>query len=260
MQTQKGKWRVGQLMDIPVFIHWSIVLIPFLILYIILVRQSSWEEILALCLIIFMLMFSVLAHELGHAFIAKRYNIIPTDLIFSPIGGLTRIPAHLLKGWTEIKIALAGPLVNFFIAFPLFVFLYFSDLSVSNFDPDQPLHIYNQIGLLYIFLFINGALFLFNLVPAFPMDGGRVVRAILGFFIADKKATQFAIYISFLVSTAIFLLAYYWSWYLLLIFAVVIYCYALIEFYKLKWNDTIRQKKAGPSFPPTNRPEEDLNT
>lgn len=129
----------------------------------------------------------VVLHELGHALAALRYGITTPDITLLPIGGLARLSRLPEKPVEEIVIALAGPAVNVVIALILIAFL------GATIDPAMLENIENpEPGFLARLASVNIFLVLFNLIPAFPMDGGRVLRAVLAIFMGRRRATQVA--------------------------------------------------------------------
>jgi len=129
----------------------------------------------------------VVLHELGHAIAARRYGITTPDITLLPIGGLARLSRIPEKPGEEIVIAIAGPLVNVVIAAVLIVILgaRFDPATVSEIQLSAP-------GFLTRLAAVNIWLVLFNLIPAFPMDGGRVLRALLAFRMGRRRATELA--------------------------------------------------------------------
>jgi Zn-dependent protease/CBS domain-containing protein len=132
----------------------------------------------------------VLLHEFGHALAARLFGIRTPDITLLPIGGvarLQRMPDHPLQ---ELVVALAGPAVNVVIAAALFAVL------GRMVDPMQVDHLRTledpSVGLVHKLAVINVWLVLFNMLPAFPMDGGRVLRAVLAMFMRYSRATQIA--------------------------------------------------------------------
>ena len=125
----------------------------------------------------------VLLHELGHALTARRFGIRTLDIVLLPIGGVARLERMPSDPRQEILVALAGPAVNLAI---LLVLL--ATRAVS-----WPVHLENANRHLLPFLFlVNAAMFTFNLIPAFPMDGGRVLRALLALRLPFARATAIA--------------------------------------------------------------------
>ena len=125
----------------------------------------------------------VLLHELGHALAARRYGIVTRDIILLPIGGVARLQRMPERPQQEIVVAIAGPMVNVIIA---------SLLALVLNAVGQPLTPTLDGGLLQALLLLNVWMVLFNLIPAFPMDGGRVLRAVLALRLPYTRATRIA--------------------------------------------------------------------
>lgn len=133
---------------------------------------------------VLLLFLCVVLHEFGHAFAAKAFGINTPDITLLPIGGVARLERMPEEPVQELIIAVAGPLVNVVIALGLFVAGGFQALlNPSNIEGG---------GLVAQLLTINIMLVLFNLLPAFPMDGGRVLRALLATRLSYARATQVA--------------------------------------------------------------------
>jgi Zn-dependent protease/CBS domain-containing protein len=133
-----------------------------------------------------LLFLCVLLHELGHALAARRYGIQTREIILLPIGGVARLERMPEKPIQEVVVALAGPGVNVILATGLA-----AALVAMGVTPEQAIERADS-GLLEFLLFANIAMLLFNLVPAFPMDGGRVLRALLAMAMPYARATRIA--------------------------------------------------------------------
>ena len=126
----------------------------------------------------------VLLHELGHALAARRYGIKTRDIVLLPFGGVARLQRMPEKPQQEIVVALAGPAVNVVIASVLYVVMGGFRGPLTEFD--------FQGGMLPTLLAVNVMMVLFNMIPAFPMDGGRVLRAVLALGMPYARATSIA--------------------------------------------------------------------
>ncbi|HOW66208.1 MAG TPA: site-2 protease family protein, partial [Verrucomicrobiota bacterium] len=178
---------MGRLLGIDVYIHFTFLL---LLAFIGLSRglaQRSMEAAWDAMLFFAGLFVCVLLHEYGHALAARRYGIGTRDITLLPIGGVARLDRMPDKPWQEFVVALAGPAVNVVIGAALWVGLWIGGYW-------QPLASLSATSgnLLERLLAANVFLVLFNLLPAFPMDGGRVLRAVLAMRINYSRATRIA--------------------------------------------------------------------
>ena len=129
----------------------------------------------------------MVAHEFGHALAARRYGIRTPDITLLPIGGLARLERMPEKPGQEIVVALAGPAVNVVIAVVLILFMN------TRFDIEALQRLDNpSLSFMVRLASVNIFLVLFNLIPAFPMDGGRVLRAVLALWYPRPQATNIA--------------------------------------------------------------------
>src|SRR5262245_16861381 len=142
---------------------------------------AAWEGVIFI-LAVFL---CVVLHEFGHVLAARRYGIRTPDITLLPIGGLARLERMPREPRQELIVALAGPAVNVVIGLILLVFHGFIPLSEWK---DQLLY-GGFTGWLVVWNFVMVA---FNMIPAFPMDGGRVLRAVLAMFLDYAPATRIA--------------------------------------------------------------------
>jgi len=129
----------------------------------------------------------VLAHEFGHIGMARRYGVRTPDVILLPIGGLARLERMPEQPKQELLIAAAGPAVTLALAIAFFGVLRLegSRFGAAALEP-------GRAGLVQELLWVNVALLLFNLLPIFPMDGGRMLRALLAMRLGFQRATRIA--------------------------------------------------------------------
>lgn len=184
----KNSLSVGKFAGIQLYIHWTF---PLIILWIVFSNARSGlntEQIMWSVLFVLTLFVCVTLHEFGHALAARRFHIETKDITLLPIGGVARLEKMPEKPVQELIVALAGPAVNVMIFGILFIGLRMADVpfdleALSNVTADNFLM---NLALLNIWLAI------FNMIPAFPMDGGRVLRALLAIWLPRTTATQIA--------------------------------------------------------------------
>ncbi|HSW31454.1 MAG TPA: site-2 protease family protein [Longimicrobiales bacterium] len=183
----KWSWKMGRILGIDVYIHATFLLLIGWIVLSHWMADRSLAATLAGVWFVLLVFGSVLLHEFGHALAARRYGIPTRDITLLPIGGLARLERMPEDPRQELWVALAGPAVNVAIAAALYLWLAatgllapLADLSVTAGPLLERLMITN--------LWLVG----FNLLPAFPMDGGRVLRALLATRMEYTHATQLA--------------------------------------------------------------------
>ncbi len=173
-----------RLLGVPVRFHFTFIL---LLVFLVVMGLGNKQSGLIFALYILALFASVLLHELGHAWVGRQYGVRTLEIVMFPIGGVARLEKNP-KPNQELWIALAGPFVNIVIAGVLLGYLFYRNhlqAIETLFDPTDS-NLLERIAL--------GNLLLagFNLLPAFPMDGGRVLRAILARFRSEDDATRVA--------------------------------------------------------------------
>ncbi len=237
-------WKLGRAFGIDLFIHWTFWLLPA---WVALVSPGGATE-LGLNLAVVAAAFGcVLLHELGHALCARRFGITTRDITLYPIGGVARLERMAEKPSEELWIALAGPAVNVAIA----VFLVAILTVVALLDPALVLGtLAGQF--LFRLLVVNVMLVLFNLLPAFPMDGGRVLRALLAMGLGQVRATQIAVGIGVVLAALIGLggvLLLHNPWLVVIAFFVFVAGQAELQAAYMR-EHRHRLRNEGPSFNP----------
>ena len=186
----RWSWRIGRLAGINVYMHATF------LLFILFILVVSWTEghsaALAIEGLVFVLAIfgCIVLHELGHALTARKYGIQTRDIILLPIGGVARLERMPEDPHQELLVALAGPAVNVAIAAVLFVVLAAFGVAPGLRDVENVRWVGGNFlnKLMVTNLWLVG----FNVLPAFPMDGGRVLRALLATRLEYTRATQVA--------------------------------------------------------------------
>ena len=183
----RWQWKLGTFAGIDVFIHATFLLLIGWIGYSYWLQYGTIAKVVEGILFILALFLCVVLHEYGHALTARKYGVKTRDITLYPIGGVARLERMPDKPIEELWVALMGPAVNVVIAAILFVYLYLSRGSVPMTDLTLA-----SGSFLVRLMAVNISLVLFNLIPTFPMDGGRVLRALLAMRMDYVRATQIA--------------------------------------------------------------------
>jgi Zn-dependent protease/predicted transcriptional regulator len=180
-------WRIGRIAGIDVYVHFTfLILVAWVALSHYSAHRDPMEAILGVVFILALFGIVVL-HELGHALAARRYGIRTRDITLLPIGGVARLERIPEDPKQELVVAIAGPAVNVVLAAVIYAILAFDSGRTELSDAAR-------VGgnFLMQMLLVNVMLVLFNALPAFPMDGGRVLRALLAMRMDYVRATQIA--------------------------------------------------------------------
>jgi Zn-dependent protease len=183
----RWSWQLGKLFGIAIRVHITLILFLVWIAF----ASSAREQGVAKAIVDWLLVLAVFAvivvHELAHALVARRFGCATSEIVLLPIGGVSVMDRLPQRPRQELLVAVAGPAVNVVLALVLAMAI--SVLGLS-FGPEQP----TTLGAVLVqLLWINVGLALFNLLPAFPMDGGRVLRAGLSLRVGRERATRIAV-------------------------------------------------------------------
>jgi Zn-dependent protease len=189
----KWSYRIGRVSGIDIRVHLTFALIVayFALLF---SREHGGLGALFGAFLVCCLFVCVVLHELGHSLVAQAFGVGVREIVLLPIGGVARLTREPQHPWEELLIALAGPLVNVAIGALLLVvaLLTFGSPWLLEGDIWQGMSRPSWAGLLGNLLVSNLVLAVFNMIPALPMDGGRVLRAGLAMLLGRPRATSIA--------------------------------------------------------------------
>jgi Zn-dependent protease len=187
-------WKLGTAFGIGIYVHWSFLLLLALVIFSIPPGPNFLPSAVTMSGVLIAMFGCVVLHELGHALAARCFGINTQSITLYIIGGVARLERMSEKPLEELLIAVAGPAVNVVIAG-----LLFATLIIGSAVNGQPMVIApamppTDINEFLAYLFGgNVLLVLFNMIPAFPMDGGRVLRALLALPLGIVRATEIAV-------------------------------------------------------------------
>jgi Zn-dependent protease/predicted transcriptional regulator len=180
--------RLGRLLGIDVYVHLTfLILLAFILFARYRVSGSAAVAIQETAFVVAIFGIVVL-HEYGHALMARRFGVQTKDITLLPIGGVARLERIPENPVQEFLIAIAGPAVNVAIAALCYV------LAAGRVFPEEQMNLLEGPLLPRLFM-VNVSLVLFNMIPAFPMDGGRVLRSLLAMNMNYVRATQIAAWV-----------------------------------------------------------------
>ncbi len=224
---------IARFAGIPVKLHWSIILLLCFVLGSIFRSSQSLNQSLFFLAYFLLLFLCVLLHEFGHALVAKNYGIKTRDIILSPIGGLARLEYIPKIPMQEFYIAIGGPLVNVVLLILVSICLFIGNISFAL-DMEYIFLNPSLNGVLQFLFWMNLTLFAFNLIPAFPMDGGRILRSLLSMRWGFDKATRWATAVGKILALIIFVYAILTQQYILTIITVFVFITANQEYQNLR--------------------------
>jgi Zn-dependent protease len=197
----RGASKILSIRGISIYVHWTFLLLFGWVLLINGASGNNIEQLTWSLLFIGAVFACITLHELGHALMAGRFGIKAKNIILLPIGGIASIEKFPDNPRQELLISLAGPMVNIIIAIVLWLLLL---PGTSFWDKPQDMSIMHGHDFVKNLQIVNIGLAVFNLIPAFPMDGGRILRALLGFKLNYIQATTIAATIGKITAIVLF--------------------------------------------------------
>ncbi len=217
-----GSFKIGRFSGIDVRVHWTFFLLLAFFVFVGYQTSGSLAGALTPTAVIVALFICVVLHEFGHSLVAQRLGIGIHSITLLPIGGVSNLESLPERPADEVKITLAGPLVNVVLA-PIF----FGVGLLLGAGPRIPADLFTGVGSVGQFFFylgyLNVVLAVFNLIPAFPLDGGRLLRGALATRVGALRATEIASRVGQLFAIAFFLIGLLGGNFLLALVAVFIY-------------------------------------
>lgn len=247
--------KLGKCFGIDLYVHPTFWLLPLFVLFGGLINGSELggvDGVAYQIMFIFAVFGCIVLHEVGHALAAKAYNIGTRDITLYPIGGVASLERMPEKPGREIAIALAGPAVNIVIAAALFIGLKAGIVLAA--PTSSNLFESLAIDVLQANLFLC----VFNLIPAFPMDGGRVLRALLAIRMSRLRATTVAVGVGTFVSGVFLVIALITRQPGLFILAVVVYLLGQAELAMVRMREAgrdLRERFEGYFASPEDEPD-----
>ncbi|MBK6565672.1 MAG: site-2 protease family protein [Saprospiraceae bacterium] len=233
---------MGTFWQIPVKIHWTFGLLLSLLVFSAYKNGFSLHQTIGFVLFFLCVFICVVFHEFGHALMARKFNVTTKDIILSPIGGVARLDNLPKNPFQELMISFAGPAVNLAIAAILIPILHFGfDTGwprLDDFKYDKPVEFFKYLA------FVNIGLFIFNLVPAFPMDGGRILRSVLAMQMDKVKATKIASLVGKVIAILFIIIGVFFQVLSLSLIGIFIFLMAGLEYKSLRMNELMKTTKA----------------
>ena len=240
----KGSVKIARIFGIPVRVHWSFLLIVVFVIYTGKKNHMSWHSIGLFGLLVFAMFICVILHEFGHALSARYYGIKTQDITILPIGGVARLDKLPDNPIHELVVAIAGPAVNMiiFALIGLVIYIFYGfridlgDAVLGRLIDKVDSH---QLWFLTSLMYSNAFLVYFNMIPAFPMDGGRVLRALLSTQVGRTKATRIAAIVGQIIAVGMFAFGLWEGQYVLAGISVFIFYTARSEYNYVKLDETL---------------------
>jgi Zn-dependent protease len=245
--------RIGTAFGIGLYVHWTFLIIP--LFAVLSGAGGGFDGIVFSTGLAFGVFGCVLLHELGHALMARSFGIDTRDITLLPIGGVARLERMSDRPGEEIAIAVAGPLVNVVIAGGLVIGLLLAGISGISWTESM---MSGQLGLRLLIglLYTNISLVVFNLIPAFPMDGGRVFRALMSLGFGRLRGTEIAVAVSKVFAAGFVVAGLWWGQYFLPVIGLFIMMAGSQELAMLRYQARQRGQGMTVDQPPAVLPAE----
>ena len=237
---------LARLFGIPIKLHWSYY---FVLIYAVLQLISEPAHGIILLVVLAILSISVVAHELAHTLVARKFKIQTFDILLTPIGGMARMTNLPTEPRQEILVASAGPALSILIGLLTLPFLIMTLNQTSDVSSILGVFYQTMVGILSLVSFLNLVLGVFNLIPAFPMDGGRILRAILNRKLGIVRATEIAASIGKFLALIGFVAGITMSYFSLVIIAIFIFITSSIELSMVRRREMMKQMQMGGASP-----------
>jgi len=238
-----GSLRLGKFFGIDTYVHGTFWLLP-LFVFVSGAAAGNPAGAAGDVLFLFALFGCVALHEVGHALAARYYGVRTRDITLYPMGGVASLERMPEKPSQEIVIALAGPAVNVVIAAGIFAGMLAGVVAFPGWwdsSAVEPLD-----GFVVRLMAVNVGLVLFNLIPAFPMDGGRVLRAVLATGMSRLDATRAAVGVGSVLAVGGGLYGLYDHNYMLTFVAVVVFLLGHAELAAVRIEGARRRWRGSP--------------
>lgn len=241
---------LGRFNGIPISVHPSVALLAVILIVQqgLLVDRGAAGYVLAVVLV-GLLLGAVILHEFGHALMAQHFGLRVSDISLSPLGGISRIERLPRNPTVEMAIALSGPLVNLAIAValvpPIVILGFIAGYSSVGDILRDTVSGAGLIPLLVSFFIVNLLLLVFNLLPAFPMDGGLIFRALLSGPMGRETGTRVAVLTGQGLGVAMIVAAILWQLWALILIGVFVIIAAQSEWRSVQLETAMRRLKVG---------------